>query len=208
MTALPEANSPDSVKPGLFGSLYRKMLQWAGHRHAERWLAAVAFAESSFFPVPPDTMLIPMTLAKPSRAMRYALIATLFSVLGGILGYMIGVYGGDLLQPMIARLGWHHQFELVLSWFSRWGFWAVFVAGFSPIPYKLFTIGAGFLGLAIVPFVAASFIGRGARFFLETYLVARAGPTIAPAIERNMERVGWAMVALLVSLITFFYLRA
>ncbi len=208
MTAIPEVNSPTVVKPGLFGSLYRKMLYWAGHRHAERWLAAVTFAESSFFPIPPDTMLIPMTLARPERALRYALITTLFSVLGGLLGYTIGVYGGDFIQPVIAKLGWQHNFELVLTWFSRWGFWAVFVAGFSPIPYKLFTIGAGFLGLAIVPFVAASIIGRGARFFLEAYLVARAGPAVAPVIERNMERVGWAMVALSVGLAAFFYLRA
>ena len=207
MTALPEAHTPAITRPGLFGSLYLKMLHWAGHRHAERWLATVSFAESSFFPVPPDTMLIPMTLARPDRALRFALIATVFSVLGGILGYAIGVYGGDLIQPLIARLGWQHQFELVLSWFSHWGFWAILVAGFSPIPYKLFTIGAGFFGLAIVPFVAASIIGRGARFFLETCLVARAGPAVAPVIERNMERVGWAMVALLVGLAAFFYLR-
>ena len=208
MTALPETNSPTIVKPGLFGSLYRKMLDWAGHRHAERWLAAIAFAESSFFPVPPDTMLIPMTLAKPERALRYAMIATVFSVLGGLLGYTMGVYGGDIMQPLIAKLGWQHNFELVLTWFSRWGFWAVFVAGFSPIPYKLFTIGAGVLGLAVVPFAAASIIGRGARFFLEASLVARAGPAVAPVIERNMERVGWAMVALLIGLAAVVYLRA
>ena len=115
MTALPEAHTPAITRPGLFGSLYLKMLHWAGHRHAERWLATVSFAESSFFPVPPDTMLIPMTLARPDRALRFALIATVFSVLGGILGYAIGVYGGDLIQPLIARLGWQHQFELVLS---------------------------------------------------------------------------------------------
>lgn len=200
MNAQPDPDSPASKKIGLFGSIYRLMMQWAAHRHAERWLATVSFAESSFFPLPPDTMLIPMVLAKPQSAMRYACIATLFSVLGGVLGYMIGGYGGELIQPLITRFGWLHQFELVMSWFSRWGFWAVFIAGFSPVPYKLFTIGAGVLGLAFIPFMAASIIGRGARFYLESYLVARAGPAVAPVIERNMERVGWAMVMTLMAI--------
>lgn len=208
MSALPDPNPSASVNAGLFGSIYRKMMQWAAHRHAERWLALVSFAESSFFPLPPDTMLIPMTLAKPARAMRYALIATVFSVLGGVLGYMIGVYGGDLIRPLIIKIGWQHQFDLVLSWFSQWGFWAVFIAGFSPVPYKLFTIGAGVLGLAFAPFMAASVIGRGARFFLESFLVARAGPAVAPIIERNMERVGWAMVITAVGAALFYYLQA
>lgn len=208
MTALPDITAPGGGKTGPFGSLYKLLLRWAAHRHAERWLALVTFAESSFFPVPPDTMLVPMTLARPERALRYAAIATLFSVLGGILGYYIGVHGGDLVQPLIAKLGWQARFDTVLHWFSRWGFWAVLVAGFSPIPYKFFTIGAGIMGLAIVPFAVASAIGRGARFFLETWLVARAGPAVAPAIERNMERIGWLMVLLLVAVASVFYLRS
>lgn len=191
---------------GLFGALYQQLLSWAAHRHAERWLAVVTFAESSFFPIPPDTMLIPMTLARPERALRYALIATFASVMGGLFGYLIGHYGIDHVLPLIERFGWQSQFDTVLGWFSTWGFWAVLVAGFSPIPYKLFTIAAGMLGLAMLPFAAASIIGRGARFFIETWLVARAGPTMAPLIERNMERVGWAMVILLVSALAWVYL--
>ena len=207
MTALSDTTTPDGGKHGPFGALYRLLLRWAGHRHAERWLALITFAESSFFPIPPDTMLVPMTLARPERALRYAAIATLFSVLGGILGYYIGVHGGDLVQPLIAKFGWQARFDNVLDWFSRWGFWAVLIAGFSPVPYKLFTIGAGILGLAIVPFALASAIGRGARFFLETFLVARAGPAVAPLIERNMERIGWLLVVALIAVASIFYLK-
>jgi membrane protein YqaA with SNARE-associated domain len=202
---IPLAPAP-ARRPGLFGSLYNQLLTWAAHRHASRWLAVVSFAESSFFPIPPDTMLIPMTLARPERAIRYALIATVASVIGGMFGYVIGHYGADLVQPLIARLGWQHKFETVLSWFATWGFWAVLVAGFTPIPYKLFTIGAGVLGLGILPFTAASIIGRGARFFLECILVARAGPKVAPLIERNMERLGWFIVAVLVCILAWVYL--
>lgn len=207
MPAIQSANPSGGDKHGLFSWLYKRLLQWASHRHAERWLALVSFAESSFFPLPPDTMLIPMTLARPERALRFALVATVSSVIGGLLGYAIGVYGGDLVQPLIARMGWQDHFSTVMEWFSHWGFWAILVAGFSPIPYKLFTIAAGVMALAIIPFVAASIIGRGARFFLETWLVARAGPAVAPVIEKHMERIGWLMVALLGAAAIWFYVK-
>lgn len=197
-----ETPSPASTEarpaPGFFGRLYTRVLGWAGHRHAERYLAGLSFAESSFFPIPPDVMLMPMALARPSRAVRYATIATLASVAGGLFGYALGHFGAELVDPLIARLGQEAKFQTVLEWFGRWGFWVVFVAGFSPIPYKLFTVGAGLLGLALLPFTLASLIGRGARFFLVAVLVARAGPRVAPLVERSIERIGWAMVALLV----------
>jgi membrane protein YqaA with SNARE-associated domain len=206
MTAQFQLTPAPADRPGIFGRLYAQLLIWASHRHAARWLAVVSFAESSFFPVPPDTMLVPMTLARPSRALHYAAIATAASVVGGMFGYAIGLYGADLVQPLIVKLGWQHQFETVLNWFAHWGFWAVLVAGFTPIPYKLFTIGAGVLGLGVLPFAAASIIGRGSRFFLEAVLVARAGPKVAPLIERNLERVGWFIVIVLLAVLAWIYL--
>lgn len=182
---------------GLFARLSLHMIRWAQHRHAERYLAGVAFAESSFFPLPPDTMLIPMTIAQPSRAIRFATITTVASVIGGLYGYAIGHFAADTLQSLMNWLGYQNAYVRVLQWFDQWGVAVVLIAGFSPIPYKLFTIGAGSLGLGIVPFAIASAVGRGTRFYLEALLIAKMGSRLAPTIIRHIERIGWLMAALL-----------
>ena len=129
-------------------------------------VGGLSFAESSFFPIPPDVMLAPMSMAKPAKAWRFALLTTLASVAGGLLGYLIGFYAFELIQPLVGDGGHYHDaFERGKAWFDKWGVWAVFLAGFSPIPYKIFTITAGVLSMALLPFVLASTIGRGARFF-------------------------------------------
>lgn len=190
--------------PGFFTRLYLRVLSWANNRHAVMYLSALSFAESSFFPIPPDVLLIPMCVAQPARARWFAAVTTLSSVLGGLLGYAIGYFAAEFVQNAVAWLGYESAYAVVLTWFRTYGSWIVFIAGFSPIPYKLFTIGAGTLGLAILPFAIASIIGRGARFFLVAILVSLAGPRILPRIERYIEWIGWIVLSLV--LIALFWI--
>lgn len=180
----------------LFSALYSKVMLWARHKHAQWYLAGLSFAESSFFPIPPDVMLAPMALAKPKRAMFYALLTTVTSVLGGVLGYFIGVFAFDQIAPLIQSAGYWEKYELAKEWFMEWGFWAILIAGFSPIPYKVFTIAAGTLSMSFIPFVLASIIGRGARFFLVAGLLAWGGERFEKVLHQYVDRLGWATIAL------------
>nr|WP_305907053.1 YqaA family protein [Methylomarinum sp. Ch1-1]MDP4519771.1 YqaA family protein [Methylomarinum sp. Ch1-1] len=148
----------------MFQKLYDKALHWSRHRHASKYLAALSFAESSFFPIPPDVMLAPMSLSQPKKAWRLALLTTVASVLGGMLGYAIGYFMFDSIAPWLQQSRYWEKYQLAEAWFQQWGVWAVFVAGFSPIPYKVFTIAAGALQMLFPPFVLASMVGRGAFF--------------------------------------------
>lgn len=191
--------SPADRTDGFFARLYRRVLSWANHKHAVTYLATLSFAESSFFPIPPDVVLIPMSAAQPQRASWFASVTTFSSVLGGLLGYAIGFIAAEHVQIAIEWLGYDASYSRVMDWFQAYGFWVVFIAGFSPIPYKLFTLGAGVLGLALIPFLVASAIGRGARFFLVAKLVAAAGPRLLPQVERYIELIGWASVVMVLS---------
>lgn len=188
---------------GIFTRLYHRILSWASHKYATVYLGILSFAESSFFPVPPDVILIPMCVAQPRKATLFASVATITSVLGGILGYTIGLLAAHHVHSAVSYLGYDAAYAQVLEWFHHYGFWVVFVAGFSPVPYKLFTLGAGTMGLAIVPFIVASAFGRGARFFLIAKLVAAAGPRLLPRIERYIEWIGWFIVALVVAVVSW-----
>lgn len=171
---------------------------WSRHRHAPWYLGVVSFTESSFFPIPPDVMLAPMSLAQPSRAWWFALLTTLTSVAGGLFGYAIGYFTFDAIEPWLRTTQYWASYLVALDWFERWGFWAVFVAGFSPIPYKVFTIAAGALSMALLPFTLASLIGRGARFFLVAGLMKWGGARMEAVLHRYIDRLGWATVALVV----------
>ena len=180
----------------LFGPLYDRVLDWAQHPHAERYLGAMSFAESSFFPVPPDVMLAPMCLANRARAWRFATITTLASLAGGVAGYAIGYFLFAAIEPWLHSTGYWPAYLRGKEWFDNWGIWAVFVAGFSPIPYKIFTISAGVVMLSFPGFVVASLIGRGARFFLVAGLVIAGGERMESTIATYIERIGWGVVAL------------
>lgn len=180
----------------LFSPLYRRALAWSRHPRAPWFLGALSFIESSFFPIPPDVMLAPMCLAAPKKAWRLALLTTLTSVAGGALGYAIGAFAMDALEPWLLASRYWPAYQSAVELFGRWGFWAVFVAGFSPIPYKVFTIAAGALSMAFLPFMLASFIGRGARFFLVAGLMAWGGARMEEKLHRHIDRLGWATVAL------------
>jgi membrane protein YqaA with SNARE-associated domain len=191
----------------MFENIYHRVMQFSRRKSAPYYLSLLSFVESFILPFPPpDVMLAPMALAKPDRAMRFASLTLFFSVLGGLVGYAIGAFLFDQAEPYIIEWGYQARFETVIAWFDAWGFWAVLVAGFSPVPYKIFTIAAGVLNLAIIPFVLASIIGRGARFFLLAWCLAKFGPAIEPRLVRYIEYIGWAIVAALVLVIGIYFL--
>jgi membrane protein YqaA with SNARE-associated domain len=181
----------------IFGPLYDRVLGWAAHPKARWYLGALSFAESSFFPVPPDVMLAPMTLARPVDAWRLAALTTITSVAGGVLGYFIGYFALDLVEPWIVSAGYWEGYLQVQGWFRTWGFWAVLAAGFSPIPYKLFTVAAGALAMFMPAFVLASLVGRGGRFFLVAGLIRWGGAPMEAQLRRHVEFLGWLVVGLL-----------
>jgi membrane protein YqaA with SNARE-associated domain len=189
----------------LFTSLYNKCMLWARHRNAVWYLTGLSFSESSFFPIPPDVMLAPMCMAQPARAWRYAALTTLASVLGGLFGYLIGYFAFDMIQPWLQESHYWDKYLLARSWFEDWGFWAILVAGFSPIPYKVFTIAAGTLAMGLPVFVAGSVLGRGGRFFLVAGLMAWGGPAMEEKLRLYVEWLGWLVIVLAV--VAFFYFR-
>ena len=178
--------------------LYDYILRLASHTKAAYYLFLLSFSESSFFPIPPDVMLAPMCLTSPSKAWNYALITTVASVLGGILGYVIGKFAFDYIKPLIESLGYMMAYKKTFYWFNDWGFWAILIAGFSPIPYKIFTIAAGALNMAFLPFLIGSCIGRGARFYLVAFLVKVFGNKIDYALKKYMDRIGWSLILLII----------
>ncbi|MGB1682690.1 MAG: YqaA family protein [Arenicellales bacterium] len=183
----------------IFSRLYDWVLGWAKHPRASRYLAALSFAESSFFPIPPDVMLAPMALARRERAWWFAFITTVWSVLGGALGYLIGMFLFDVLaQPLISFYDASEAFATAQDKFKAHGVWIVFIAGFTPIPYKIFTISAGLASMAFFPFVVASLIGRGARFFLVSALIYFGGERFESGLRRYVDLIGWLVIALIV----------
>ncbi|MFT4590894.1 MAG: membrane protein YqaA with SNARE-associated domain [Gammaproteobacteria bacterium] len=182
----------------IFSALMDKMLEWSKHPKAPWFLGGLSFAESSFFPIPPDVMLAPMVLAKPRSAWRLATITTVASVLGGMAGFAIGMFALDIIEPVLRDWGKWETYEHARDWFAEWGIWAVFIAGFSPIPYKIFTIAAGAMSMAFLPFVVASAVGRGARFFLVAGLIAWGGPKFEAKLREYVDVIGWSIVALIV----------
>jgi membrane protein YqaA with SNARE-associated domain len=191
----------------LFEPLYRRCIVLAGHRHAPIYLAGVSASESVIFPIPPDVMLAPMALAQPTRWWRFALICTLASVLGGLLGYLLGQFALDWVWPWIERFGQVEVYHRVQALFVSYGFWIVFAAGFTPIPYKIFTIASGAAGIGLIPFTLGSLVGRGTRYLLVAGVAARLGPRFEKVFLPYIERIGWAVVVLLVLAIALLELR-
>lgn len=179
----------------LFGPLYTRVLRWSRHPRAPWFLGGLSFAESTFFPVPPDFMLIPMVLARPQRGFRLALLCTVTSVVGGIFGYLIGYFAFDLIEPWLRTTHYYGTYLEARSYFAEYGFWVILLAGFSPIPYKIFTITAGVLAMPFLPFLLGSTVGRGGRFFLVAGLIVLGGERMEQRIRRHVEWLGWALVA-------------
>ena len=183
----------------IFGWLYDKTIQWSRHRHAPRYLVGLSFIEASFFPIPPDAMLAPMVLAQRKNAWRLATITTIASVAGGVLGYFIGMH--LFLQIGDSVVAFYHledAFAKITNWFDLYGIWVILLASFTPIPYKIFTITAGALSMAIMPFILLSLVGRSARFFLVASLIYFGGERLESALRKYIDLVGWAVVAIAV----------
>ncbi len=189
----------------VFSTLMDRVLTWSKHPKAPWFLGALSFAESSFFPIPPDVMLMPMVMAQPNKAWHFATLTTVASVAGGLAGFFIGVWFIDAIIPWLQEFGYLNAYERAQAWFAEWGFWAVLAAGFSPIPYKVFTIAAGALSMSLVPFALASLVGRAARFFLVAALLRWGGARFESVLRRYVDIIGWVVVALLV--IGYFLLR-
>jgi membrane protein YqaA with SNARE-associated domain len=183
----------------MFRPIYDWTLRLAGHRHAIFWLALISFAESSFFPIPPDVVVIPMVLARREQAWRIAAVVTLSSVLGGIAGYFIGAFLYDSVGAWLMRLyGMTDDVQAFRAWFAQWGVWIVLIKGLTPIPFKLVTIASGFAGMNLPAFIAAAAVTRGLRFFLIAGLLKRFGEPMQAFIEKRLTLVGWLFLAVLV----------
>ena len=175
--------------------LYDWMLSWADSPYGVPALFGLAFAESSFFPLPPDVLLIALALGNPANAWWYAAVATVGSVLGGALGYGIGWYGG---RPVLKKILGQERVDVVHNYFQRYEAWAILIAGFTPIPYKIFTIGAGAFFVDFKTFMVASVVSRGARFFLVAGAIQLFGPWIKEIIEKYFNLFSVVFIALLV----------
>lgn len=204
-----EGDRPDHVgaaahgraRPGWVRRLYDWVLHWADTPHGMTALFVLALAESSFFPIPPDPLLVALCLGAPKRSLRFAAVATLASVLGGAIGYGIGAGAWHLVE------GWFYAyvpgvspeaFAQVRGFYARYDFWAVFLAGLTPIPYKVFTLSAGVFNINFGVFALASVLSRGLRFFAVAGLIYRFGPPIARFIDRYFDLLAWAFAVLLV----------
>ncbi|CAA7621596.1 YqaA family protein [Magnetospirillum sp. UT-4] len=179
---------------------YDWVMDKAGHRHAIWWLAAISFMESSFFPIPPDVMLIPLILAAPTRWFRIALVCTLSSVVGGYFGYAIGYFFMDTVgMAILAAFHLTEKFAAFKPLVDEYGAWVIIVKGATPIPYKLITIAAGAFHFDLAEFTFASFIARAMRFFLVAALLWKFGPPIRDFVEKRLKLVMTAMVLLIVA---------
>ncbi|MEX2616916.1 MAG: YqaA family protein [Alphaproteobacteria bacterium] len=184
--------------------MLRRTYDWtmdlAARPHAMFWLFVIAFAESSFFPIPPDVLIIPMVLAAPTRAWRIVAVATAGSVLGGLAGYGIGYFLFETVgQVILDFYGYAAKFERFQDWYREWGGWIVFAGGFSPVPYKVITIASGSVNLDLTTFTVVSVISRGGRFLLVAVLLWKFGAPIRAFIERWLGPLTLAFVVLLVS---------
>ncbi|CUH36304.1 SNARE associated Golgi protein [Jannaschia seosinensis] len=183
--------------------LYDWTLAWAAHPHALWVLAAISFAESSFFPIPPDLLLIPMILAAPHRAWLIAGVCTLASVLGGVAGYAIGYFAMEAIgEPILIALGKADGFDAFTERYNEWGAWAVLTAGITPFPYKVITIMSGATALSLPVFLVSSVIARGLRFFIVAGLLWAFGAPVRGFIERQL---GLVFTVFLVMLFGAFY---
>ena len=198
----------------MFNTLYKKCLHFAAHKSSKYYLALVSFIESSFFPIPPDVMLIPMVISKRNNFIEIFLIATIFSVLGGIIGYYIGVFFFELAIQIMSFYGYENELDQIKkNLLNNDGFYAwlgvLFLAGFTPLPYKVFTIASGLIEFNIVIFILISFISRGLRFFIVSYLSYKYGNLFTLFMEKNGSKLFTTIGILIVviCLIIYFLLK-
>ena len=178
-----------------FHTLYNKILDWSSSRFAIFWLSLISFLESSILPYPiQDLLLASMSLKNRSKAYYFATICTISSVLGAIAGYYIGAYAINFIMPMLDKLNYLPELYSAEQLFNNYGVLIILIAGFSPIPYKLFTISAGMMSMPLLPFVAFSIIARGARYFLISLLVRKFGKKTDAWLNKYIDRLGYLLI--------------
>ncbi|MBU1375466.1 MAG: DedA family protein [Alphaproteobacteria bacterium] len=182
----------------MFRKIYDWVMRLAASRHAPVSLAAISFAESSFFPIPPDVMLAPMVLARRDKAFQYAAICTIASVFGGLLGYAIGVWLEPVGRTILKVFGHPEGPAEFQKWFDQWGLWVILIKGATPIPYKLVTITAGLARFDLFTFVWASILTRGFRFFAVASILKYAGPAMLKEFERRLNLYSVLLLVLLI----------
>jgi membrane protein YqaA with SNARE-associated domain len=194
--------------------MYERTLQWARHRNATWLLAFLSFIEAIFFPIPPEVMLAPMCLSQPKRAFWFATVSLGSAMVGAVIGYYLGHYAWQGLQPLLARIGMLHSIEQGIelvrdkSAHSPWAvFWFLVLAGFSPIPMKVFTWASGIVGVPMLPFMLSMLVGRGKRLYLVAAAIRIGGERAERALHRYIEPIGWGVLAVLVALVAWFLLR-
>ena len=195
----------------VFAALYRRVLGWSRHPHAERYLAGLSLVEAFAFPVAPELMLAPMCLAQPRRGLRYASVSLAFSLIGSLIGYALGHYAFDALQPLLLRLGWMAPIERLVGELRvdvaqhPWtAFWLLVLAGFTPLPLKLFTWASGIVGVPLLAFFASMAVGRGKRVYLLAALLRWLGPRAERFLARWVEWLGWGAIGALALIGTWF----
>ena len=198
----------------MFKSLYKKCLDLAGHQSSKYYLAIVSFIESSFFPIPPDVMVIPMVISKKNDFFKIFLITTIFSVMGGILGYLIGTFFFEFGTQIMSFYGYEDKLSKIKeSLLNSDGFYAwlgiLFLAGFTPLPYKVFTITSGFIGFNIYLFILISLISRGLRFFIVSYLSMKFGDKFEILLKKESFKLFTiiGIILVIIFLGIYFYLR-
>jgi len=180
----------------MFRKLYDRVLIWSRSPHAPWYLGGVSIAEAIFFPLPTDIMLAPMVMSQRDRAWFLATLTTLSSVTGGVLGYLLGYFAFTTIEPWLLD-NYSSAYTIVQQWFDDYGIWVVFIGGFTPVPYKVFTISAGGAQMALLPFILASLVGRGARYFLVAALVKWGGPAFEKHLLRYIDLLGWASIVII-----------
>lgn len=191
----------------LFAPIYERALTWSKHPRAPSILGLWSFVEAIFFPVPPEVLLGPMCLAAPKRGFWFATISTFYAVLGALVGYLIGWLAADWAESVMAWLGQTERFNELKEAARVNGFWMLLVAGFIPVPFKIFTLASGVVGMPILPFVLGALIGRGKRTFLVAFAVWLGGERMERKLHEHVEKIGWGVLVLLALLIAWWLLR-
>lgn len=199
----------------VFGPLYERTLQWSRHPRAPALLGWLSFFEAVVFPVPPEVMLAPMSLAEPRRAFWFATLSVMGSLAGALIGYMLGHFAYAAVQPLIEWLGWRAaidgqvaQLQAIVAESPWRAFWLLVLAGFTPIPLKIFTWASGVVGVPLLPFLASMAVGRGKRVYLIAIAIRLGGARAEAALRRWIEPLGWVAMLLLAGLVGWLVWRA
>jgi membrane protein YqaA with SNARE-associated domain len=191
----------------MFRNLYERAILWSAHPKAPWYLTFISFIEAIFFPVPPEVMLAPMSLAQPKKAFWFATLSLTGSMVGMFIGYALGHFAIDLAMPLVEKLGFASQFDDIKHQADTNGFWLLLLAGFTPIPFKIFTIASGAVGMPLLPFFFGALIGRGKRVYLVAAVISAGGEKAEAKLRQYIEPVGWTALILLAALVAYWVLK-